>query len=342
MDFANLQMTVTVVLILTGAAVAVFFDYRRKQRPQALPQRINIRNTAQLQRPARMFDAAPLDFAPAKKLAAERPLEPLVGTATASRPPVQSRMERETVTVEMASPSPAAPSPSTQIQTAGTLPALTLPAFTIDAMLWERLISSQPKQNLIASAYSDPEPIDNTPAVPTLGSAHTVDATYHMIRDDGRDVPASKQPAGMIQQPVLEELLESQELFTGLVVSIGINDSDSSMWHSQGLMQSVGNYIAGLLRENDFSCRTAYDEFVMVCRGEQGAQSQRWLNHISERLWDYQLRGIGACSILVSWGGVQVQNQPLAEAIASATERMRETKRGGHSAKSALAHRQAV
>ena len=51
----------------------------------------------------------------------------------------------------------------------------------------------------------------------------------------------------------------------------------------------------------------------MVCPGEQGAQSQRRLNHISERLWDYQLRGIGACSILFSWGGVEVQDQPLAE-----------------------------
>ena len=123
------------------------------------------------------------------------------------------------------------------------------------------------------------------------------------------------------------------------MVSIGINDSDSSMWHSQGLMQSVGTYIAGLLRENDFSCRTAYDEFVMVCHGEQGANSQRRLNYISERLWDYQLRGIGACSILFSWGGVEIQDRPLAEAVASATERMRETKRSG---KSSHAQRQAV
>src|ERR1700744_951351 len=114
------------------------------------------------------------------------------------------------------------------------------------------------------------------------------------------------------------------------------------MWHSQGLILSVGNSIASLLRENDFSCRTAYDEFVMVCRGEQGALSQRHLNYISERLWDYQLRGIGACSILFSWGGLQVQDQPLADAVASATERMRETKRSGNAAKSALAHRQAV
>ena len=70
---------------------------------------------------------------------------------------------------------------------------------------------------------------------------------------------------------------------------------------------------------------------MMVCPGEQGANSQRRLNHISERLWNYELRGIGACSILFSWGGVEVQDQPLAEAIASATERMRETKRIGNS-----------
>jgi hypothetical protein len=293
MDFTGLQMTLTVVLVLTAATVVVFLEQRRKQCPRPEPQRIKTRihSVAHPPRPV-WINPAPLEFAPARKLAAERPLEPRVGIATPSRPPVQLR-ERESVTVQMASP-------STESH---------LPAFTIDTALWERLVSSQPKQNLISSADSDPEPTDNT-----------------------------QHPRGMIQQPVLDKLLEGQEPFTGLVVSIGINDSDSSMWHSQGLMQSVGSHIAGLLKEQDFSCRTAYDEFVMVCQGEQGAQSQRRLNHISERLWDYQLRGIGSCSILFSWGGVQVQNQPLAEAIASATERMRETKRTGNS----LAHRQAV
>jgi hypothetical protein len=285
MDFTGLQMTLTVVLVLTAATVVVFLEQRRKQRLRPEPQRIksHIHSVAHTPRPV-WINPAPLEFAPARKLAIERPLEPRVGIATPSRPPVQPR-ERETVTVQMASP-------STEVQ---------LPPFTIDAALWERLISSQPKQNLISPADGD-------------------------------------HPRGMIQQPALDELLERQEPFTGLVVSIGINDSDSSMWHSQGLMQSVGSHIAGLLKEQDFSCRTAYDEFVMVCLGEEGAQSQRRLNHISERLWDYQLRGIGSCSILFSWGGVQVQNQPLAEAIASATERMRETKRTGNS----LARRQAV
>jgi len=321
MDFTNLQMALTVVVILTVATVAVFIDQLRKRQPQRA-KALNISP-----------DAPPFDYATAKSLPAERPLEPLVATATYSRPPVQPRLERETVTVQMASPSPSAPS-----ETAWNADA-SLPAFTIDAALWERLISSLPQQNLISSAESDPTRFNRSRM---LGTAKTVEASCHMIQEVVLDAADAKWPCGMIQQPVLEKLLEREDPFTGLVVSIGINDSDSSMWHSQGLMQSIGNYIAGLQKEHDFCCRTAYDEFVMVCSGEQGAHSLRRLNHISERLWDYQLRGIGSCSILFSCSGVQVRDQPLADAVASATERMRETKRSGHSAQSAVAHRQAV
>ncbi len=331
MEFTDLPMTLTVLIVLTAAVAVVWFDYLKKKRQQQQPQRIRLVQTAPPQRASNLFQASPLDSAPAKKLAAERPLQPLVAVATASRPPVQSRIEQEIVTVEMAPSSPAAPSGPAEISTAA------LPAFTIDAALWDRLISSVPKHNLLSSTAGEPEPLRRTAAPPTLGSANTLEAAYHMIQDDAGDTAG--QTRGLIQQPAFEELLENQEPFTGLVVSIGINDTDSSMWHSQGLMQSVGNYITGLLRADDFSCRTAYDEFVIVCRGEQGPQSQRRLNHISERLWDYQLRGIGACSILFSWGGVQIQDRPLAEGVASATERMRETKRSGQSA---MAHRQAV
>jgi hypothetical protein len=301
MDFTDLQMTFTVVVILTAAAVVVFFDHLRKHRQLRPAHPVVTLRTQPLPRPTMLFVATPMAYAPAKKLVPERALEPLVPVATSSRPPVEPR-ERETVTVQMAPSSPTAPSP---LQ--GFLET-TLPAVTIDAALWERLISSQPKQNLL------PQPIQKTSAVELLG---------------------------MVPKPAFEELLERNAPFTGLVVSIGINDSDSSMWHSQGLMPSVGNHLASLLTEKDFACRMAYDEFVLVCR-EQGAQGQRRLNQIAERLWDYQLRGIGTCSILFSWGGVQVQDQPFAEAVASATERMRDTQRIGQSTKSVHAHLQAV
>lgn len=187
--------------------------------------------------------------------------------------------------------------------------AISLPAFTIDRALWERLVGGE---------ESSPEPALEQPACE----------------------PA--WPTGMLQQPAFQTLLDRGEPFSGLVVAIGVNDSDSSMWHSQDLMQSVGGYIGALLLENDFSCRTAYDEFIVVCRGEYGAQLQRRVNHISERLWDYQLRGNGACSILFSWGGVEVQDQPLAEAVASAVDRMRQTKRAGSPSGPGIAHRNAV
>jgi hypothetical protein len=317
MELLNPQMALTLVVVLTGAVALAWFDYLRKHRQ---PQRIKLVKTTPPQRSSKIFDASPLDCAPAKRLAAERPLQPLVAVATSSRPRVtssrprvESRIERETVTVQMTSPSPATSSSPAE----SPLQAVNLPAFTIDAVLWERLISSLPKQNLLSSSAGESKPIATTPAP---------------VNPSGR----------LMQLAEFEDLLKSEAPFTGLVVSISINDSDSSMWHGRGLMQSVSNYIAGLLRENELACRTSYDEFVIVCRGEEGAQSQRRLNHISERLWDYQLRGIGSCSILFSWGGVQVQDRPLAEAIASATERMRETKRGGHSAKSSQVQRQAV
>jgi hypothetical protein len=347
MEFIDLQTTLTVAVILTATAVIVCFDYLRKRRRAQQPYRVRtsvkISRTGPPRHSTRTFEPAPVDYTAAKKLAAERPLEPLVAVATPFRPPVEPRNDRETITVEVAPPSPAAPSGSSETPSPNTslasLQTFTLPPFTIDAALWERLISSQPTRNLLSSADGDPQPIENTP--PARGSHNAIEATYHMIHEHNQHLPAENQPSGMIQPPVLEKWLESEQRFTGLVVSIGINNSDSSVWHSRGLMQSVGSYIAGLLRARDYSCRTGYDEFVMVCPGEQGAQSQRRLNHISERLWDYQLRGIGACSILFSWGGVQVQDQPLAEAIASATERMRETKRSSN-IKSVQAHRQAV
>jgi hypothetical protein len=295
----------------------VFFDYRRKLRRQPQPQLIPTRRSASQRRSVIQFHSGELEYAPARKLAAERPLEPLVSTPTISKPPTIQVEERETVTIQMAGPSSSeAP----------------LPAFTIDAALWERLVASMPQHDLLTSGEEAKEhksvQIDVAPGA--------VEARYQVIESGAQ----SRWPAGMIQQPVFQKLLDSGEPFSGLVVSIGINDSDSSMWRSQGLMQSVSAYMTGLLREKDLSCRTAYDEFVLVCCGEHGAQSQRRLNHISERLWDYQLRGMGACSILFSWGGVQVQDQPLAEAVASAVDRMRQTKRTSPAL--ARAHRTAV
>jgi hypothetical protein len=322
MEFFDLQTTLTVAVILTATAAVVLFDYLRKHRRLQQAQPLEIAQSAWPQAaeplPNKNFEPTPprdpVHPPVLKQAAPESPLEPLIAVATPSRPPVQRRIEPETVTVKITLPSPPP-------DAAGATPAGSLPPFTIDAALWERMISNQPKRNMLSAGNDSPAP----PRPHTALNSSAVEPAPHMIRE--LPLPAAAQPGGMIQQSVLDKWIESEQRFTGLVVSIGINDADSSMWHSRGLMQSVANYIASLLKAKDYCCRTAYDEFLVVCPGEQGAQSQRRLNHISERLWDYQLRGMGACSILFSWGGVQVQDQPLAEAISSATQRMHETKR---------------
>jgi GGDEF domain-containing protein len=92
--------------------------------------------------------------------------------------------------------------------------------------------------------------------------------------------------------------------------------------HEEGVPQRVAACVAGLLGENDFGCRTTEDEFVMVCPGLEGAEAQRRFNQISERLWEFQQRGRGTCSLLLSWGGVGARQEPLSEAVAAAVERM--------------------
>jgi len=178
-------------------------------------------------------------------------------------------------------------------------------AVEIDSALWESLISGTPAAP--------------APALPEM--------QFELIRGAA---PMSNQlaiPGGMHDQSFLARLLEIKKPFTGLAVSIGINENDGSAPRSEDLMRSTSLFISGLLLEGDFGCQSGADEFLMLCPGPQGADAQRRLSQISERLWDFQLRGIGTFSILFSWGGVEVNSEMLSDAIASAADRMYQTKR---------------
>lgn len=183
-----------------------------------------------------------------------------------------------------------------------------LPPVTIDAPLLERIASSK-------RAVEPPSIVEP--------SRETIFEVYSPAAD--------KRRSGMISQSDFDALLERETQFQGLVVSIGINDADSSMWYSPRFLQQVGSHFADLLEDKDYCRRTAFDEFVLVCPGERGAEGQRRLRQISERLWDFQLRGRAAGPILFSWGAAQVEDRPLAEAVADATDLMRQSKRNSPS-----------
>jgi hypothetical protein len=83
-----------------------------------------------------------------------------------------------------------------------------------------------------------------------------------------------------------------------------------------------------LIHADEFACQSSAEEFLLICPGEHGAAAQRRLSRIAQQLWDYQLRSLGTLPFLLSWGGVEVRNESIDEAIASAHDRMHETKRG--------------
>ena len=127
-------------------------------------------------------------------------------------------------------------------------------------------------------------------------------------------------PAGFHEGFVLSQLVQSRQPVSGLVVSIGVNADASTIEQVKGLMQS-------LIGPGDFACQSNAEEFLLIYPKERGASAQRRLSKIAQQLWDFQLRSLGTFRILFNWGGVEVKGESIEEAIASANERMQETRR---------------
>ena len=148
-------------------------------------------------------------------------------------------------------------------------------------------------------------------------------------------------PAGYHGRQAAPEVLSSESLFTGFAVCISINDferirkSASSNAFAE-LMTSIEKLMRSLLREDDFGCRISDDEFVLAYPDLTGSAAQRRASHISERLWDFQLRSLGSFSVLFSWGGLDVQDEPFNEVVESAVERMNETRNSRRSGRAGL------
>ena len=132
-------------------------------------------------------------------------------------------------------------------------------------------------------------------------------------------------PAGFHDGYILSRLVQSRQPVSGLVVSIGVNtprDADGSM------PEPIRKLVESLIGPGDFACQSSSEEFLLIYPNERGASAQRRLSQIAQQLWDFQLRSLGSVSILFSWGGLEVSSESIDEAIASANERMHETRRG--------------
>ncbi len=171
--------------------------------------------------------------------------------------------------------------------------------------------------------------------VATVAVAGVDEPPDEVVQEDKTEMveEAFVLPPGMHEHAVLARYLSTSEPFSGVVVSIGINDYATQLEKAgpetmAETMLAVESMISGLLRAGvDFGCRSGDDEFLLVFPKEQGADAQRRLAAISERLWNFQLRSIGSAPVVFCWGAVEVQGESLADSVASASERMHQTKR---------------
>ncbi len=194
----------------------------------------------------------------------------------------------------------------------------------------------------IPAAIPEPEPEIQPPAEPFIEEPQTVEAFVEYIETPA--VPVEPEPVvapepdpalitpGYHDRSVLTALMQSSEPVNGVLVAIGINDYQNNVetmgrQAMQDLMRSVERMIRGLLREEDFACRSNDDEFILFFPNETGAAAQRRLTTISEKLWNFQLRSLSSFSVLFSWGAVETQGDSFPDAVAAASERMYQTKR---------------
>jgi len=133
----------------------------------------------------------------------------------------------------------------------------------------------------------------------------------------------SSRGPGFFDQGALPRMIANREVVSGLVVSIGV------LCEGAGPVPArILEFLQSLAGAREVGGRSGEDEFLLICRDERGAAAQRRLARISRELWDFQLGSLGDFAILFSWGGVEAEHEPIEEALALASMRMQETRRG--------------
>ncbi len=181
-------------------------------------------------------------------------------------------------------------------------------------------ISSGRKRNwsdLLAQRRQKNSPAAVRPSSPSqLGQAVSQSAPQAI------DAPV---PAGFYDGYVLTRLVQSHKPVSGLVVSIGVSAAQEN---GEADLVAVRTMIQSWMGSHDFAAASAPDEYLLIFPQERGASAQKRLSEIAQRLWDFQLSARTEASVLFSWGGVEVRGELIEDAIASASERMQERRRG--------------
>jgi hypothetical protein len=171
-------------------------------------------------------------------------------------------------------------------------------------------------------------PAQHAPAaVPTLPAAAPLTArVFHMPpapfgeAESAEESPAQVDypsapiaelavPAGHFESQGLKDLLAAQGVFRGLVVFVGVAATGElaplECPQFSRLLNSAARTVLALRREQDFSCRSADNEFVLIYPRETGPAAQRLIARLKERLYDLHLRSLGTFSARFIWGAAE-------------------------------------
>ncbi len=196
---------------------------------------------------------------------------------------------------------------------------LETPEPAVSAITVEETVQ-EPVQEVILDILESEVPAQPEPSKPRLVAAIEP------------SICALEIPIGLQSSDVLEALVATPGVLSGVVVAIGINDyqqlqSSHSKAAFDDLMRSVTNLVESIAANKGMAVRRSEDEYILIFPQDSGSMGQRRLTQISERLWDFQLRSLGSFSILFSWGAVEVAMEQLSDAIDAANEQMYQTKR---------------
>jgi GGDEF domain-containing protein len=153
------------------------------------------------------------------------------------------------------------------------------------------------------------------------------------VLPDGNPVETDgRWPTGLHNRDEFEDVVARGDRFTGIAVAMRINDYvdvKTKLATPEGAeaLQALDGLVRSTLREGiDFAGRSAEDEFILFFPNETGADGQRRLFHLSERLWDFQLRSLGGVAVMLSWGGLEVHETQVGEAANAARERLEQAR----------------
>jgi hypothetical protein len=134
-------------------------------------------------------------------------------------------------------------------------------------------------------------------------------------------IDALSLPSGLQPASVLKRLVDSEYRVSGLIVSISVTTPSQSETASE-FPDAVRSAIGALLNAGEFASPTGSGEFVVISPHVRGALAQRRLSRITQHLWDMQLGSLGQFQLQFIWGGLEVRDEAIQDALDSAAERM--------------------